>query len=328
MMSKEIHYQFAKCTGYGGPEVIQFERTVLREMNEDEVLIRTKAASLTTADWRIRSLIMPPGFGFLARPICGLFGPRQPILGTDLSGIIEKVGKNRADFKEGDEVILSRGASLGCHSEYVFSRPGEVLILKPKMMSFEEAASLPFGGLAAADFVSKVKNIDSVKSALIYGGSGSVGSAVLQLLKIHKIRVTVAASPENFEFLKSLGADETLDYSQAQNAKNFDLVVDCAGFSNLSTLLKNANPKNGQIALVSASLSQMLLAPFWNLVLHPRIITAIVGTRREVLQNLCQLYENGNLKIPISHNFSFAELPTAHQQIAKRHKQGNIAIQF
>lgn len=168
---------------YGGPEVVTLSEVPKPEPKSNEVLIRVFATTVSSGDWRARSLSMPPGFAILGRLVFGLSGPRQPILGTELSGVVEQVGAAVSRFKVGDEVMAFLGGKFGCHAEYRAVPEDGLIAPKPANLSFEEAASLSFGSATALPFLRDKARINGGDRVLVVGASGAVGIAAVQIAK-------------------------------------------------------------------------------------------------------------------------------------------------
>ena len=170
------------CARYGSPEVLRVEDIAKPVPGRREVLIKVHATTVTSGDWRIRSLSMPAGFGLISRLVFGFRRPRQPIFGTELAGEVEAVGRDVTRFKVGDRVLAFSGARMGCHAEYRTMREDGALALKPENLSYEEAAALCFGGTAALDFLRRGR-VGEGDKVLINGASGCVGTAAVQLAR-------------------------------------------------------------------------------------------------------------------------------------------------
>jgi len=203
---------------YGPPSVVHVAEVQKPTPKDDEVLIRVQATTVTTADWRARSLDLPPGFGPLGRLIFGISGPRQKILGTELSGEIEAVGKAVTRFKPGDTVFAYPGLRMGAHAEYRALSESAAIAPKPANLSHQEAAALCFGGTTALYFFRQAK-LAAGETILVNGATGQVGAAIIQLARHFGARVTGVTSTANLELASSLGAEEVIDYLVPRVAK-------------------------------------------------------------------------------------------------------------
>jgi len=240
-------------TKYGSPNVVALAEVPKPAPKVHEVLIRVHATTVTTGDWRARSLEMPPGFGLLGRLVFGVFGPRKPILGTELAGEIEAVGKAVTRFKPGDQVFAFTGASYGCHAEYRTISEAGMIALKPTNLSFEEAAALSFGGTTALSFLQDKGGIKRGDKVLIVSASGGVGTAAVQIAKHFGAKVTGVCSTANLELVRSIGADKVIDYTTedfAKNAETYDIILDTTGTTSFSRC-GNALKEGGRLLLVN-----------------------------------------------------------------------------
>jgi len=312
---------------YGPPEVLQLKEVEKPAPKNNEVLIKTHAATVTSADWRVRSLTVPFGFGLIMRLVFGISRPRQPILGSELAGVIESVGKDVSKFKVGDPVIAFSDVAMGCHAEYKCMAEDGAVVLKPSCLTFEEAAALPFGGTTALDFLRRGK-LQSGESVLVNGASGAVGTAAVQLARHFGAIVTGVCSTANVELVRSLGASHVIDYTQedfTQNAKTYDVIVDTVGtapFSRSKVSLK----KGGRLLMVLASLPDMLQAPWGSLTSSKRVVAGPATVRVEDLRFLAGLAEAGEFKPVIDRRYPFEQIAEAHRYVDTGRKKGNVVI--
>ncbi|MBW4653390.1 MAG: NAD(P)-dependent alcohol dehydrogenase [Kaiparowitsia implicata GSE-PSE-MK54-09C] len=217
---------------YGPPSVVTVAQVPKPVAKQNEVLIRVRATTVTTGDWRARSLQMPPGFGFMGRLVFGILGPRQPILGTELAGVIEAVGAAVSQFKIGDEVFAFPGARFGSHAEYRTMPEDGLIALKPANLSFEEAAALSFGGTMVLGPLRDRIGIKPGHKVLVVGASGGVGTAAVQIAKHLGAEVTGVCSTANADLVRSIGAARVIDYTSedfAQLGESWDVIVDTTG---------------------------------------------------------------------------------------------------
>src|SRR5688500_3711761 len=216
------------CRRYGGPEVLELVDVPKPVPQDNEVLVRIHATTVSAGDWRVRTLDVPKGFGVFARMALGLRGPRQPILGTELAGTIESVGRSATRFKPGDAVLAFPGVKMGSHAQYRAVAQDGPIALKPENLSFEEAATLSFGGSTALYYLEKAR-IKRGDSVLVIGASGAVGSSFVQLATHFGAHVTGVTSTKNLELVRSLGAERVIDYTRedfTRMSDTYDVIAD------------------------------------------------------------------------------------------------------
>lgn len=315
------------CTRYGPPEVLEIQEVPKPVPAASEILIRVRATTVTSGDWRIRSLEMPPGFGILARPIFGFTKPRQPILGSEVAGEVESVGARVSRFKPGDRVVAFAGTRMGCHAQFkVMAETGNVVAL-PEGIEFTTAAALPFGGTTAMHFLRKT-GLQKGERLLVVGASGSVGSAAIQLGRHLGASVTGVCSGANVAFVRSLGAENVIDYSVEDVGSlgaEFDVVLETVGSMNLSETLRLVRP-GGRAALIACGLGDLVKAPFSG---RSRGIQVVVGPaeeRVEDLEEIVRLTQAGAFHPAIESIDAFADIAAAHRRVQQRRKRGNIVI--
>jgi NADPH:quinone reductase-like Zn-dependent oxidoreductase len=312
---------------YGPPEVVQLKEVDKPVPKDDEVLIKIHATTVTTGDWRARSLEMPPGFGLMGRLFLGLSRPRQPILGTELAGEIESVGKDVKNFKAGDRVFAFPGASLGCHAEYRCLRETRPIALMPANLSYEEAASLSFGGTTALDFLRRAK-LSSGERVLVNGASGGVGTALVQLAKHFGAHVTGVCSTRNVELVRSLGASRVIDYTIqdfSEENETYDVIVDTAGTAPFSRS-RRVLSENGRLLLVLGGFGDLLVAPWVSLTSKRRVIAGPAAERAEDLRLLAKLAETGEFRAVIDRRYPFEEIVEAHRYVDTGRKRGSVVL--
>ena len=312
---------------YGPPEVLQLQEVETPAPKDNEVMIQIHATTVTSGDWRVRSLIAPLGFGFIMRLVLGFSKPRQPILGTELAGVVVSVGKAVRKFKVGDAVFAFSDMAMGCYAEYKCMPQDGALALKPPNLSFDEAAALSFGGTTALSFFRRGK-LQRGERVLINGASGGVGTAAVQLAKHFGAQVTGVCSAANVDLVKSLGADHVIDYTQqdfTQNGQTYDVIVDNVGTAAFSRC-KSSLKKEGRLLMVLGALPQMLQIPWVSMTSDKKIIAGPASASAEDLRFLAELAVAGQFKPVIDRRFPFEQMVQAHRYVDTGRKRGNVVI--
>lgn len=300
------------CERYGPPEVLQFVDIEKPVPMDDEVLIKIYATSVHRGDSRMRSLDIPgPGWQVLmARIYLGFNKPKNNILGMELAGEIEAVGKDVTLFKTGDEVFAATvWSGFGAYAEYKCMREDGVLALKPTNMNFEEAAVMPSGGITALGII-KMAKIQPGQGVLIYGASGSVGAFAVQLARAYGAEVTGVCSTSNVELVKSLGADQVIDYTQEDfslRGETYDVIFDAVGLYQGD--YKRSLKKTGIYLNANTSSDNI----------DKKDVTAL-------LKELKTLIEAGKIKAVIDRSYPLEQIVEAHRYVDRGHKKGNVVI--
>lgn len=316
----------AVLSHFGPPENVNIVDVEKPTPNENEILVKVYATSVTAADWRLRTKSLPKGFGLFGGLFFGFSKPRQPILGMECSGVVEAAGEKVNKFKIGDEVIVST-EKMGCHAEYRAVNQELAIALKPKSISFEEGATLSFGGLTANHFLLK-GGVAPGSRVLINGASGGVGTAAVTLAKFYGAHVTAVCSSANHDLVASLGADVAIDYAGEDFTKGgevYDIIMDCVGNAPFSRS-KRALKKGGSFLLVIGSLGQMLAAPLASLFSRKKIIGWAAMAKSDDLKALCRLAEEGAFRPYIDKTFPLSEIREAYKIVDSGRKRGCIAI--
>jgi NADPH:quinone reductase-like Zn-dependent oxidoreductase len=312
---------------YGSPDVVELNEVPKPAPKDHEVLIKVHATTVTSGDWRARTLNVPKGFGLISRLFFGVTKPRQPILGTELAGKIESVGPAVSAFKVGDQVFAFSGASMGCHAEYRCMPEDGPLAPKPANLSYEEAAALSFGGTTALDFLRRGK-IQKGEKMLINGASGGVGTAAVQLAKHFGAEVTAVCSTANLDLVRSIGADRVIDYTKedfARNGETYDLIMDTTGTAPFSRS-KGSLKEGGRLLLVLGTLRDMLEIPWTSMTSRKKIVSGPASERKEDLRFLARLAESGEFKPVIDRRYPFERIADAHRYVESGHKRGNVVV--
>ncbi len=324
-MTFPIRMKAALCTAYGAPEVVRVGEAPTPKLKADGVLIRVHAATVSSGDWRVRSLKLPPGFGPLGRLIFGFQRPRQPILGTDCAGVVVEVGPQVQDFGVGDRVVAFPDIRMGCHAEYVGISAKGMIAPLPYGLGFEEGTALCFGGLTALHFLNKA-GVGRGDTVLVLGGSGSVGSMLVQLARLRGARVTATCSATNRELVRGLGAEEVLDYRKGNvfsGGKKFDVVMDTTGTVNRTEALGGLKP-GGRAVLIVAGLSDVVSSVF----LGGRVIASPASSTPQGLRELIRLAELGSIKPMIDQVYHWTEIVEAHRHVETGRKRGNVVVRW
>ena len=314
-------------TEYGPPEVLQLREVEKPAPEDNEVLIRIHATSVTTADVNARGFVfVHPGFKLMSRMAFGIRKPRKTILGRDLSGEIEAVGKDVKSFKEGDQVFGS--ADFGAYAEYICLPEEDAVTTKPVNLTYEEAAAIYFGAHTALFFLRDNGNIQTGQKVLINGASGSVGTAAVQLAKYYGAEVTGVCSTANLELVKSLGADKVIDYTKedfTKSGETYDLVFDTVG--NVSFSRVKSSLKEKGIFLVGTGGPSTIIQTLWTSVIGGKKVKAgPASEHKEDLIFLKELIEAGYIKPVIDRLYPLEQTAEAHRYVDKGHKKGNVVI--
>jgi NADPH:quinone reductase-like Zn-dependent oxidoreductase len=314
-------------TTYGPPEVLQLKEMQKPSSNDNEVLIRIYATAVVATDPQFRK-----GEPFIARIFTGLLKPKHPIPGDVLAGEIEAVGKDVTLFKKGDQVYAACAMTQGGQAEYICMPQDGPLTLKPSNMSYEEAAGVCDGGLGALNFLRDAGNIQSGQRVLINGASGSVGTYAIQLAKYFGADVTGVCSSANLELVKSLGADQVIDYTKqdfTKSAKTYDLIFDAVGKSSFSKC-RDILTENGVYVSTVPALDFMMQL-LWKRKHGKRVAFVAPGLRPDAekvkdLTFLTGLIEAGKIRSIIDRRYRLEQMAEAHRYVEMGHKKGNVVI--
>ena len=315
------------CEKYGPPEVLELKDVPKPKPKDNELLVKIYTTSVTAADYRIRGFNVPKGFGVLMRLFLGFNRPKFKILGLNLAGKVEAVGENVTKFKVGDEIFGTTGVKFGTYAEYVCVSEDATIDIKPKSLSNNEAAGIPFGALTALYFLKEIK-VEPGQNVLINGASGAVGVSAVQLAKYFGTEVTAVCSSSNIDLVRSLGADHTIDYTQkdfTQGKIKYDVIIETTGKIPFKKCQK-ALVKNGKCVLLVAGVPDYFKIFFNNLMSNKKIITGTAQDRKEDLLLIKKLLEEKKLKTVIDKTYPLENIVEAHKYADKGHKKGNVVI--
>jgi NADPH:quinone reductase-like Zn-dependent oxidoreductase len=313
---------------YGPPDVVKIREVAKPAPKENEVLIRIRATTVSSGDWRARSLDVPSGFKLMSRLFFGVSRPKQSILGTELSGDIEAVGRNVRKFAVGDAIFAYPGAAFGCHAEYRTMPEDGALALKPAKLSYAEAAALCFGGTTALDYLKEKAKIQRGEKVLAVGASGAVGSAAVQLAKHFGAAVTGVCSGANVALVKWIGADKVIDYTKedfTRNGERYDIILVAAGAMPYSRC-KNSLAENGRLLLVVAGLPEMIQIPWASMTRSKQVFAGPAAASAAYVQALKELAEAGAFKPVIDRSYPMERIAEAHTYVDSGHKRGSVVI--
>ncbi len=308
-------------TKFGPPEVLQLREVEKPTPKDNEVLIKIVATTVVKEDPDMRA---SPGFN-------GFLKPRHPILGQELAGEVEATGRDVTRFKSGDQVFGID--SFGAYAEYKCMPEGGALAKKPVNMSYEEAASVPNGALTALPFLRDKANIRSEQTVLIYGASGSVGAAAVQLARYYRAEVTGVCSTANLEMVRSLGADQVIDYTRedfTQNRLTYDIIFDTVGKCSFSKCKGSLTDEGIYLATVPTPV--IMLQALWPAKRGSKKVKfAATGLRPASekindLHFLKELIEAGKHKPVIDICYPLEQIVEAHRYVEQGHKKGNVVI--
>jgi NADPH:quinone reductase-like Zn-dependent oxidoreductase len=315
---------------YGGPDVLEFSDIDRPVPNDNEVLVQVRAAGLHRGDWHVMT-----GLPYLIRlvvPDLGLRKPKIPVRGMDLAGRVEAIGPNVTRFQPGDEVF---GWADGAFAEYA-AAPQDQLAPKPANLSFEQAAAVPTSGFAALQGLRDSGEVQPGQQVLIIGAAGAVGLFAVQLAKTFGAQVTGVASTTQLELVRSVGADEVIDYTRddvTDGTRRWDLILDTAGHRSLSQLRRALTPK-GTLVIVGSEGRGRWLGGFDRSLRAP-LLARLVGQRlrmlaskpgQQDLQTLQELLEAGKLTPVIDRTYPLGDVPEAMRQLVEGHTRGKLVI--
>ena len=316
------------CTKYGPPDVLQLQEVDKPQPKDNELLIKNHATTVILGDCELRGFKFPyygPGFKLLIRLGFGIRGPRKKIIGQQVAGIVEAVGKEVTKFKQGDQVFACTALGMGAYAEYKCMPESGLVTIKPSNMTFEEASTIPVGGTEALHFMTEA-NIQNGQTVLINGAGGSIGTVALQIAKSKGAEVTAVDSAGKFDMLRSLGADHFVDYKQeyfVDRGETYDVIFDVVGVTTYSDCMNSLNENgiylqgNGRISRGDKSSARK----------NNRLaIDRLADYSTERLVELRELIEDGTIKTAIDRTFPLEQMVEVHRFVEAGGKKGNVVV--
>lgn len=314
-------------TKYGSPDVLEFKEVEKPSPKDDEVLVKIHAASVNAADWHL--LEADP---FLARFFSGLFKPKHNILGADVAGVVEAVGKNVKQFRAGDEIFGDLAAcGFGAFAEFVCANEN-AFVPKPANKTFEEAAAVPLAAISALQALRGKGKIQSGQKVLINGASGGVGTFAVQIAKSFGAQVTAVCSTNKIEMVRSIGADYVIDYTKedfTKNGNSYDLIIAANGYHPILDY-KRALSSNGTYVMIGGAEVQMMQAilfgPFISMTSGKKMENLIAKANKDDLIFLKELLEAGKINPVIDKRYPLSETAEAIRYVEEGHAKGKVVI--
>jgi len=313
---------------YGQPDVLELRDVDRPELTEDGVLVRVRVTSVNLVDWH-----MLTGIPYMARMQAGLRRPKEEILGVDYAGTVEAVGSKVTTFHPGDEVF---GARNGAFAEYVCVREERAIVPKPAHVSFEDAAAAPVAAVSALQGLRDKGRIQAGQSVLVNGASGGVGTYAVQIAKSFDTEVTAVCSTHNVETVRSLGADEVVDYTREdfiQRGGRYDLVLDVAGgrswrewkrvLADDARLVVAGGPKKNRLYGPMGQLVKMKLASTGE---NGTVVPFLAKITRADVETLSELLESGQVRSVIDRRYELEELPEALRYLGQGHARAKVVV--
>lgn len=315
------------CTRYGPPEVLQLQKVDKPVPKDNEVLIKIFASTVTMGDCELRTLTLPLWTRIPLRLYFGYRKPRNFTPGMELSGIVEAVGKNVTSLKIGDAVFGSSGMSMGANAEYKCMSALSPLAIKPPGVSFEEAATIPVGGLNALHFLRKA-NIQPGQKVLVIGAGGSIGTYGVQLAKLYGGEVTAVDSAQKLDVLRSIGADHVIDYTREnfhrRNVK-YDVIFDTVYHSSFTKCIDSLTDE-GVYLMANTGPRRMLWGVWVSWTTRKKTVFELAGERVGDMNYLSELIASGKIKPVIDKVYPLEKIAEAHTYVENGNKKGCVVI--
>lgn len=307
---------------YGPPEVLRIEDVAQPVPNDDEVLVRIHAATVSRTDTGLRGADL-----FIARAITGLLKPKHRVLGSDLAGVVEAVGAAVTEFTIGDRVFGIKPWTFGTHAEYVSMKASAALAKMPEGLSFTDAAAIPDGAILALNAL-RPAHVHTGHGVLVNGASGSIGTAGVQLAKAWGADVTGVCQAKDFELARSLGAGEVIDYTRGdftKNGRSYDVIFDSVGALTFSRCRGSLRP--GGFYVATDHLQNLVLAAWTARIGDKRVVFPIPPrfTKQDMLF-VAELIEAGKYRAVIDRSYPMDEVVEATRYVETKQKVGNVVL--
>ena len=318
------------CTAYGSPDVLQLRDVPKPVPKDDEVLVRIRATTVSAADCEVRRFDFAPGIWVPIRLAFGIRRPRQPVLGQELAGDVESVGKDVRSFEKGDRVFAATGIGLGAYAEYIclreYPQTGAIATM-PANLGYEEAAAVPYGGGEALQFLRKA-GVRSGQRVLVNGAGGSFGSFAVQLAKVLGAHVAAVDSAPKLEMLGTIGADRVIDYAQEDftaSPETYDVIFDVVRNTPSGRMVRSLT-ESGWLLMANPGFLQIVRARWASRGSRKRVSFAASGVTSEDLAYLRALVEAGRLHPVIDRRFPLEQMVEAHRYAETGQKLGNVVV--
>ena len=314
-------------TKYGSPDVLQYGEADKPIPKDNEVLIKVHAATVTAGDCEMRRFDLAARIWLPVRLIMGIRKPRRKVLGQELAGEIEAVGKHVTRFKPDDHVFAETRLNLGAYAQYACLPATYAMAVLPESVSFETGATLPVGGINALHFLRKGE-VRKGETVLINGAGGSIGTYAIQLAKSYGAEVTAVDSTEKLDLLRSIGADHVIDYTKedfTKKGERYDAIIDVVGTSAFSRSIRALNP-NGRYVLGNPRLPGMIRGLLTSLFTTKKVLFELASPSTEDLTKLATLTDQGKIKCVIDRRYPLENVAEAHRYVETGKKQGNVII--
>ena len=317
-------------TAYGPPSELQVQEVEKPMPEANEVLIKIHASTVTSSDCNIRNqTFVPQPFRYLARMEFGIPKPKNNIIGFDLAGEIEAVGRDVTRFQVGDQVFGTTEPAYGAHAEYICIPHDGVIAHKPVNMTYEEAATVPVIGNTALHFIRDLGEVQPGQRVIVNGASGGIGTYAVQLAKHYGAHVTGVCSTANIELVKSLGADEVIDYTKEDFTKKreaYDVIFDAVGKSSFFRC-RRALTDTGLYLDTLPKISSMILSAWTSRYGSRKVKMEGAPAKLDNLLDLKKLVEAGHLTTVIDRRFPLDQTADAFEYVEGGHKKGHVVIQ-